>query len=186
MGGRSSGVSGPFSALYRGEREAQPAPCRIQQTPWAGVSGGPARLCAPSEAGHGHPHPPTLLRPPPRGPGFAFGPTGPGRGLLRLPSPAPRPRYAGMVPFLWVCFEQAPKGRAVRPWGPCEPLWTARRIREENRAAGEAPTARSCGRAGSGGLGPWTCCRRGCGVWWLVGFESSVRFSTALVESSLL
>lgn len=124
-GGRGQlGVSAPFSLSFTsggGVGAMQPASRRIERTPWAGVSGEPARLCAGSEARYGHPRPPPDL--PLSAPALRSGrrPALPGRGPLRVPSPAPLPGYAGMVPVLWVCFEQAPKGRVVRPWGPCKP-----------------------------------------------------------------
>lgn len=73
-GGVHVGGLCPFLCHLSLGRGAQPAPCRVKETPWAVVSGGPARLCAPSEAGHGHlrPHPPqTFPSRPRRGPDVA-------------------------------------------------------------------------------------------------------------------
>lgn len=185
-GGRGQlGVSAPFSLSFTsggGVGAMQPASRRIERTPWAGVSGEPARLCAGSEARYGHP------RPPP--------PTFPSRP--RLYAPAGGPRCPAVAPC--ACLPQ-PRCPVTRGWSLFYGCALSRLPRAEwlgrgdrvnhldspecsggNRAAGDAPTAGFCARApaGSGGLWLCTCHWRGCGVWWRIGFESSVIFSKIL------
>lgn len=100
-GGRGQlGVSAPFSLSFTsggGVGAMQPASRRIERTPWAGVSGEPARLCAGSEARYGHPRPPP--RPSPLGPGFTLRPAAraarPWPPARAFPSPAARLRGDG-------------------------------------------------------------------------------------------
>lgn len=143
----------------RGEG-AQPVPCLTKRPPLGRSNREATTPLCPERGRQGHVPDLPLAAPALHSAGLGPGsPARAGLGLLGWHSPAPLLRYTGSdSPSSYECvfdrpspsspllivFSTGPKGRVIRPWGPCKALWTALCFRRKLRKACWARRALGC------------------------------------------